>query len=308
MGVKTGAPQPNPNTATAYINITSQPLTVLTYCAAADARPATLQEVDEQKAAKVPRFRLQRDKHSSAMALDCNEVAELRSKLLNATVGEGCCIPAVHALTGNRFSSTSAVYTPTLAMPDYAMDLENSEIVYSEEIEVNDYPTPVALLCHMSMPTVNSPGFQEEKERFIASVTYPQSLLDRIPELTLGQSSNIEWFRQRMGSLTASRFGSVSRFMSSGRVFPTAILQQIQNYNMRSQNTPPKVSVPSLKWGLMNEKNGRKRPMSLSRASTISVSRLSRQDLLSAHVIHSSVQVQMQSFPATAMSSHGCWR
>lgn len=113
--------------------------------AAPDAKPATLHELKQRKTGidKGSRFCMESNDMRKPPPLSYSNVAELRSRLLNATASSRCVIPAAHALVSERFSST-AVCPSVTSMPDFAIDVVEPNIAYCNELEVNDYPLPVA--------------------------------------------------------------------------------------------------------------------------------------------------------------------
>ena len=184
----------------------------------------------------------------TAAPLDPNAVSELRFKLLNA----GSPVPAVHALAHSCFENS--IFSPVIYenLPDTCSEL-SSELAYCSEVEIRNNPVPVASLSHQLFDTPNSRGFESEKQRFITSVKYSELELKQIPKITMGQSQNCEWYRQRMGAITASTFGSVMRFIQSGRGNVDRLIKNVQNYEQRSFTKVPQTNVPALKWGLKCE-------------------------------------------------------
>ena len=188
--------------------------------------------------------------------LNPDAVCQLRNHLLNATVGYGCEVPAVHALSADRFTSTAneaaSSSAPVTELPDVT-DMLSPHLAYCFEIEVSNCPLPVAFLQHAVFESTKCVGFEEEKQRFISSVSYSAADRAQILDITRGQSQNVEWYNQRMGSLTASNFGPILRFMSSRRSKADGLIRRIQNYRQRGLTTVPSTNVPSLKWGLSYE-------------------------------------------------------
>jgi hypothetical protein len=152
----------------------------LNFFVAADAKPTTVEEISRLESKKIKRFHMKKRKPA---ALSLQEVLELRSKLLNATSSDACFVPAVHALSADRFVSATAPPVTT-SMPLIAYELDNPEIVVACEVEVDSSPFPVAMLPHKIFYSVNSPGYEQEQERFIESVRYTTSQLQTISRLT----------------------------------------------------------------------------------------------------------------------------
>ena len=189
-------------------------------------------------------------------ALNPDAVSQLRFRLLNATKESGYEVPAVYALATDRFKSgvghSVLSYAAVTNLPDVA-DALSPELAYCCEIEVSNYPLPVAFLQHKLFDSTKCVGYEEEKQRFIDSVVYSSAERMKISEITEGKSKNLEWYNQRMGSLTASNFGPVLRFMSSGRTKPDGLIRRIQNYRQRGLRSVPVTNVPPLRWGLKCE-------------------------------------------------------
>ena len=193
----------------------------------------------------------------AAAPLDPDTTSQLRFRLLNATKDSGFEVPAVHALSADRFAMGDSLMSSSLGLsqlPD-TVDEFSHELLFCSEIEVSNCSPPVAFLPHTVFDSSKSQGFDKEKQRFIhsVSVSYSGADIRRIAEMTEGQSSNVEWFSQRMGSLTASNFARILRFMASGRSNPAGLLRQIQNYRQRGMRTVPVTHVPALRWGLKCE-------------------------------------------------------
>lgn len=215
--------------------------------------PVTISEIKQRKS--VRRQSRADYKLPPPAPLNPDVVCRLRGHLLNAIPEHGSVIPAVHALSSDRFMSsdvTTVSSSYVTDLPDVA-DMLAPSIAYSSEIEVSSYPLPVSYLHHELFDSTNCSGYEEERQRFIQSILYSDEDRKKIAEITKGQSQNCEWFNQRMGSLTASKFGAILRFMSPGGRKPDGIIRSVQNYRQRGMTTAPTTNVPSLKWGLKCE-------------------------------------------------------
>lgn len=196
-------------------------------------------------------------------SLDPDSVSHLRYRLLNAIPDCASYIPAVHALCNERFIS-SADQPVDINMPYSVHELPPVDnilspvLAYSSEVEVTTYPMPVAFLPHERFDSVTSLGFTEAKIQFINSVVYSNTECQKITEITAGQSNNLEWFNQRMGSLTASNFGSILRYFSAHRGKPDGLIRRIMSYQHRGLTKVPVTNIPALKWGLKCEPVARK--------------------------------------------------
>lgn len=71
-----------------------------------------------------------------------------------------------------------------------------------------------------------------------------------VEEATRGQSSSSLWYDHRVGRVTASLFGRATRCKE--KVYPTSLVKEIMQHTK-----PNSCKVPSLAWGIENEKTAR---------------------------------------------------
>jgi hypothetical protein len=185
----------------------------------------------------------------STSTITHDDIIELRSRLLNATPNDSY-LPATYALaslTAKQNDTTNAVVgihqLPAICSP------LSPDIAYSFECTVTACPQPISFLPHLLFDSTNSPGFIDEKNRFISSVTFSSSDIALIRTKTVRQSADMEWYRQRMGAITASNFARTLRFMQSSKAKPDSLLRTIQNYAMRGKTKVSTTKVKSLNWG-----------------------------------------------------------
>lgn len=184
-------------------------------------------------------------------------ILELRAGLFAATHHLGVTIPAVHALQPNLYQT--APPSPPFAaqtMPPILNELSHY-IVPNSEVSVHSKPTPVALYNEYKTILSSSDVSQEAKERFINSLQYNAEDLIHIEEITRGQSLNIEWYKQRMGSVTSSVFGEVRRFMDGHKISASRLIKSCIGLQNKNLSVPPKPKKAALKWGVANEATAR---------------------------------------------------
>lgn len=208
-------------------------------------------------------------RHPTTAPLSLDAMLKLRGDLLNATLDLGCEVPAVYALSADRLKSVELSLPPVVELPSVT-DILSPYLAHAYDIEVSNTPLPIAFLPHKVFDSSNMPGFEEEQQHFLQSIVFTDADRKKISEITTGQSKNIEWFNQRMGSLTASNFSSILRFVSGEQKRPEGLIRRIQNYRQRGSISASVPNVPSLKWGLKSEPVAVKNPTSLlSNLSTV---------------------------------------
>lgn len=99
-------------------------------------------------------------------------------------------------------------------LPEFA-DFLSPHAAYCMEVEANIKPLPIAFLSHRLFDSSASAGFDDEKLRFIQSVSYSAAERIVISKITEGQNKNLEWYNQKMGTIMASNTASVLHFMST---------------------------------------------------------------------------------------------
>jgi len=87
--------------------------------------------------------------------LNRDAVCRLRGRLLNATLDHGCTVPAVHALSAERFGTETTPITPTTALPD-VLDELSQQLAVCYEMEVGDYLLPILYFCHTNFSSLQN--------------------------------------------------------------------------------------------------------------------------------------------------------
>ena len=104
-----------------------------------------------------------------------------------------------------------------------------------------------------------------------ASLTLLRNDRCQIEIETRGQSKNMKWFQHRRGSVTASRFSDIRRFMHGARISEQRLVEEVLGTKYKTMAFPTCPNKPSLKWGLANEAKAKakyKELMSTSHGST----------------------------------------
>jgi hypothetical protein len=258
---------------------------------ASNVEPTTVASFLQRRNEKQGRSQLKTIANAVA-APSVNSLQVLESRLLNATIGQGV-VPAAHAIS-EKFPTQNCSPVSISELPDKATDAENPEIVYAFEMVVDDLPNPVAFLPHQLFASVKCSGYEEEKDRFIRSIRYDSRQLAQITKITEGQNKNIEWYRQRMGSLTASNFGQVLR-CAQRDTHTASLIRSIQGYAFRNCSRIPQATAKSLQWGISHECDARRLYEFLSEKTTVAFVCL-WQDCLFAKTITLCEAAQMESF------------
>ena len=144
---------------------------------------------------------------------DLESIKELWAGLFAATHKLGFHVPAVHALQMPRFfyhhDGTHSCYkVPVVACMPALLHALSPEIAVNQEIGVCSCPTPLTLVGACSPPPTMPLALALDK--FLESLHFSDDDIATIETITWGPSSNINWYHQRMGSVTASTFGNVA--------------------------------------------------------------------------------------------------
>ena len=172
----------------------------------------------------------------------------LRHDVLQASVG-AATPPIVHGIDMARVRpSDQALQVVCISsqLPNVC-EMQTSNIAINQEITVATTPLPIAQIPHQVFNNVFEEGFTDAKLSFYQKASEPLSTenLQLIDKLTLGQSSNNEWYAQRKGSLTSSKF---SIALYGTRRAQIKLIHETINGKRTFKNLP----LP-MKWGRMNE-------------------------------------------------------
>ena len=133
-----------------------------------------------------------------------DEIMDLRHNLFSAMPSHGVHVPAVHALNPQHYRDPSTIIiTPPIShLPDQC-DFLDPSIAPSLEVDVEWKPLPISLTPTQNIVDSNC-SVEDKQELVLNALQYNDGERAEVERLTRGQSTNIEWFYQRMGSITAS--------------------------------------------------------------------------------------------------------
>ena len=173
----------------------------------------------------------------------------LQSALAQATEHLGIYVPAVHVLSRGNFP-IGPVPPPnaTTSLPD-SMSQDDPRLLPVDLEEVESLPLPIALRG----PNISQSVLLSDEDR------------SSVEKATRGQSTNVEWFRQRMGSITASSMAAVCRACQpKSRADKGRLADRILSLHLSHMREPKLPNKDSLKWGHMNEDKARQQYLSIS--------------------------------------------
>ncbi|CAG2235088.1 unnamed protein product [Mytilus edulis] len=92
------------------------------------------------------------------------------------------------------------------SMPDTVTEFYPG-VCNAESIDVETTPPSLTEITHQQFQSIDDNGYQEGLNTYINLImkTYNQADISKIENLTRGQSANEEWFRHRIGAITASK-------------------------------------------------------------------------------------------------------
>ncbi len=233
-------------------------LIILIFLLGAAVPPKLFSETGEEKPASKRRRTAAdfgsfiKDQTDTRRPPSAEAVSTLREELIQATSHEGWLPPAVYSLDPSRFRSSQSILPPPLPdLPNTVCGLD-PELAFSSETTVTTMPLPIAFLPCESFVDATATSFNAEVTSFLSSFPYSASDLDEITRATAGQSNNLEWFRQKYGSLTSSNFGRIIRYVTTRKADPDNIVRDVMNYGAWGKPLP-RTNIPSLKHGLRYE-------------------------------------------------------
>ena len=182
-----------------------------------------------------------------------DDIMILRHELFLATHGTGIYVPAVHVLNPSRFRTEPFVSPdPPTQLPDVCDDL-SPHLVPSSVVEVKSKPLPIGLLpAETVLPMVCS--LEEKKLQVLKMASLSNEEREDIEMLTRGQSSNLEWFVQRMGAITGSKAWDIIRYVAGNhKLSLERLIRSVMGYEFTHLKKVPKPRKPALKWGISKE-------------------------------------------------------
>ena len=131
----------------------------------------------------------------------------------------------------------SSIFT---IVPGYAIATPTPDPAREPEL-----PPPLTSLFASKYTSCTTPQALRLSELKASTITCTQQQADFLEASTRQQSSSVLWFEHRIGRITASVLGKVSRCQNTS--YPYSIVRSIMQYSK------PPTNVPSLKWGRQNE-------------------------------------------------------
>ena len=144
-------------------------------------------------------------------------------------------------LTPRNFASHVDIPAPVIDLPNI-VGQDDARLVPSHFESVTSTPMPIADMI-MTAP------FEDVE----ASLTLSRNDRCQIEIETRGQSKNMKWFQHRRGSVTASRFSDIRRFMHGARISEQRLVEEVLGTKYKTMAFPTCPNKPSWKWGLANE-------------------------------------------------------
>ena len=156
------------------------------------------------------------------------------SSTLNSLLSRisGVFAPAVHALHSSRFTIVLPVSTPLTDLPDDIMELDH-EFALCLEVEASKGTTEPTLLH--PQPSENDDSDEVFRQQLMDGLTFTSEDRAVVEEVTRGQNTNIEWFKQRMGGITSTQTEDIRKFsapdsrISAERLVTTCLSKRCQH-------------------------------------------------------------------------------
>ena len=175
------------------------------------------------------------------------DVLQLRQDLLNATQSTGNHVPAVHVLTAKNFGGAVTPVEPVTTLPERASE-DDPCILPVKTVEVTAKPTPLSLcVVDLNIPM----------HTFITTLKTDSHQRREVEKLTRGQNKNIDWFHQRCGALTTTKFRNIMRLINGAKINPCRIVAECFGDKFLSMVQPPQPNIEALKWGCSQEPSAR---------------------------------------------------
>lgn len=115
---------------------------------------------------------------------------------------------------------------PCLSPPDVMEELD-SRIAPAYNIGVDTRPTPVAF-----RPTVLP------ADSFADTIVCSEEEAATVEKVMRGQSTNVEWYHQKMGCIGGSICGQILRYQERGQINPKRLVYSVMGYKYRYMTAP----------------------------------------------------------------------
>lgn len=119
-----------------------------------------------------------------------------------------------------------------------------------------ELPLPLTSLFSSKYTSCTTLQVLRLSEFKLPALTCSKQQADFLEASTRGQSSSVVWFEHRIGRITASVIGSVSKCKE--RAYPYSLVNSIMQYSK------PPLNLPALKWGRQSEDTARKQYITFS--------------------------------------------
>lgn len=185
---------------------------------------------------------------------DIQAILQLRAGLFKATMDKGDFVPAVHALQPHRFrkDAQEKPFT-THILPDIVY--ENDHLLAPAfQITAKQYPLPIALLPRPS----SEDSLLQCTINFMDQIVYSEDDRREIEKITRNQSDNIEWYKQRMGSITTTQVRDIVAWTEKGKINVHRLIEKSLSGFAQHLQHAPKPMNQATKYGLKKEPLARK--------------------------------------------------
>ena len=119
-----------------------------------------------------------------------------------------------------------------------------------------ELPLPLTSLYSSKYTSCTTSQVLRLSEFKLPALTCYQQQADFLEASTRGQSSSVVWFEHRIGRITASVMGGVSKCKETA--YPYSLVNSIMQYSK------PPSNVPALKWGRQSEATAHKEYIAIS--------------------------------------------
>ena len=126
----------------------------------------------------------------------------------------GVFAPAVHALHSSRFTILLPVSAPLTDLPDHVMELDH-ELAPCLEVEASKGTPEPMLLHHQLQVSEHDVSDEVVRQQIMDGLTLSSEDREVVEEVTRGQNTNIEWFKQRMGAITSTQTEDIRKFSAA---------------------------------------------------------------------------------------------
>lgn len=175
------------------------------------------------------------------------QIMKLRGDLFKATQHLGVHVPAVHVLTPKNFPSDNPEPPQYVHCLPEQLSWSDPRLLPTIQVAVTSKPLPVALLPSEGM-SVNE---------FMQSVHFSDEQRAEVERITRGQRETLEWYHQRMGSITSTKIHEIIKFCAGNKIDVNRLVKGVIGSQQQMTAVPRMPNKESLKWGIVNEGKAR---------------------------------------------------